>query len=234
MNYSEQILHIANQHNCKFVSFKYLGNSGNLEQIDYPITVIKDKDILSQFEITHIFFDPFRAISTISVFCAPKIESARISRDRLLDLTQKGLVDGDETIISFWIQDNELESKKYYAHQADPKDLYANLRSEICLMLDQLGFQVISHQYGASIGECVINIKAKNLVDLLDNIIVSHFFIENCATNYNLRCSFASKRSGAKIHLNIINQRANKVRNWQIYAGCSAEIYQNFLGLITQ
>ncbi|MDE1820364.1 MAG: type I glutamate--ammonia ligase [Euryarchaeota archaeon] len=81
----------------------------------------------------------------------------------------------------------------YYA--APPRDGLADLRNEICFMLeDYFGIKVEAHHHEvATAGQCEVNIRFAPLVDMADNIMTMKMVIKRVAQQYNKVATFMPK-----------------------------------------
>ena len=223
---------------CQFVSFKYCGTNGQNQQFDVPAKLIKarKKDVVKEFDIdlaeSRAFLDPFRSIPTVTVFCCKKSadNSMRTKLRILSDSTRH--YNNFQASISFWVVSNELESNDFLPMQADPCDLYANLRSEISSIAGDLKINILSHHYGYSYGESVINISADNIFKLAEDILVTKFIISNCAASYNFINSFFAVDHLRNLQITCADVIANKRVIYEVLVRNQIELYQSMISFI--
>lgn len=225
--------------NCQFVSFKYFGGDGQIQQFDVPVKLIQDQReyVTKEFDInlagSRAFIDPFRSLPTITVFCykSSSKNSSRVKLQELSNVSQN--YNNFRASISFWIINNELEQNDFASMQSDPYDLYANLRSEISSIADDVKINILSHHYGHSYGESVINISAENIYKLAEDISITKFIISNCAASYNFVSSFVvfNHSSNLRIICDAIN--SNKQLKYEELVRNQIELYDSLLSFIS-
>lgn len=197
MELSKEELAIAQKNNSEFISLKYLDNDGSLKQVDALLKtfqsdqffICNDSIILRPIKNKN-FIDPFRSFSTTSFFC----ENIGIKNNQR-ELA-KNLISNSEPLealsisaeISFCL-DDEL-GQNDYSYIADPVDKYSNLRSDIMSTLEDIGIPTISHFHGKTYSESIIGISGTDIIDLIDNIIITNFVITNVVNSYNLVAKF--------------------------------------------
>lgn len=194
MELTEEIIQFVKTSNCQFISLKYLGENGVLNQIDFSANnIFTLKDILEQKNISlapiknKFFQDPFRSLSTVTIFCTNYfVASMRSEIERINSLENFKNITVE---ISFWIID-EINNHNNIQYVADPVDLGANLRAEIVQCLENIGIATTVHYHGKTEHECIIGIQGNSLLDLADNITVAQFIINNCAASYGKKVSF--------------------------------------------
>lgn len=225
--------------NCQFVSFKYLGRNGENQQFDIPANLIKTNKeyILNECDIeleeSRAFIDPFRSISTVTVFCYKK-SADNSAREMLRKLSDSGHhYNNFQASISFWVTNNELEQNDFLPMQADPYDLYANLRSEISSIVDDIKINILSHHYGDSYGESVINISAENIFKLAQDILVTKFIISNCAASYNFLSSFVAFNHSRNLQIICDDKILNKQVRYELLVRNQIELYEALTSFIT-
>ncbi|MGC0371684.1 MAG: hypothetical protein DGJ47_000383 [Rickettsiaceae bacterium] len=188
----KRITDLVAENKCKFISLKYLGNDGALQQLDIPSSQLlleeEFKNNYSEFEVLdqHVFLDPFRSLPTLTAFCYHHSSSVAKLRD-LQDL------EGAVADISFWVMEHHAEGYVAKKNQVDPFDIYSNFRADIALILEQIGIKVISHYHGKTRGELIIKISSKGLLKLADDVVVTRFIINNCSISYNLKITLTKK-----------------------------------------
>lgn len=224
--------------NCQFVSFKYFGKDGQIQQFDIPAKLIKGKEdyIATEFDIdiaeSRVFVDPFRSMPTISVFCYKRSgdNSNLVKLQKISDSHRNH--NNFQASISFWITNNELEPNDFVPMQADPYDLYANLRSEISVIADEIKINILSHHYGHSYGESVINISAENIFKLAEDILVAKFIISNCAASYNFQSSFVAFNHSRNLQVVCNDINANKLLRCEGLVHNQTELYELLMSFI--
>ncbi|MCP5370046.1 MAG: hypothetical protein H6909_05110 [Rickettsiaceae bacterium] len=232
MNNLKSIQDLIEVTNCRFVSLKYLGEKGEIQQIDVPANLILENSeyIIADLDIdlrdSKAFMDPFRSMPTITVFCH-KRSIRNLAREKLYELSGSTTHYVDfRASISFWIINNELQKNDFSPMQADPFDLYANLRSEIMSIADEIKIDILSHHYGSSSGESVINISAQNMLKLADDILVTKFIISNCAASYNFMSFFTTPDHKNNLHVSYRDINTNRQVQYEILAHNYAELYE--------
>lgn len=224
--------------NCQFVSFKYLGPNGENQQFDIPAKLIKDRKdyIAKDFDInlaeSRAFMDPFRSAPTITVFCCKRSadSSIRTTLKHLSDSTRN--YNNFQASISFWVANNELEQNDFLPMQADPYDLYANLRSEVSSIADDIKINILSHHYGYSYGESVINISAENIFKLAEDILITKFIISNCAASYNFESSFVAFNRSKNLQITYDDMNSHKQVRYEVLVHNQIELYQSLISFI--
>jgi glutamine synthetase len=225
--------------NCQFVSFKYLGSNGKNQQFDVPAKLITDRKeyIAKEFDInlaeSRAFVDPFRSVPTITVFCYKKSadNSIRATLRTLSDSTQH--YNNFQASISFWVTNNELEQNDFLPMQADPYDLYANLRSEISAIADDIKINILSHHYGYSYGESVINISAENIFKLAEDILITKFIISNCAASYNFVSSFVAFNHSRNLRIMYDDMNSHKQVRYEVLVRNQIDLYKSLITFMT-
>ncbi|RTK92095.1 MAG: hypothetical protein EKK61_06310 [Rickettsiales bacterium] len=197
MELTEEIIQFVKTNNCQFVSLKYLGEDGILNQIDFSANNISAlKNIFEQKNIDLVpiknkfFQDPFRSASTLTVFCTNyAIARLRNEIERINSFEHLKNITNINTEISFWIID-DINNHNNIQYVADPIDLGANLRAEIVQCLENIGISTTIHYHGKTEHEYIVGIQGNSLLDLADNITITHFIINNCATSYGKKVIF--------------------------------------------
>lgn len=200
MDIKKKIQNLCETHNVKFISFKYLDEDEFLKQVD----VLYDKsqnlecflEEYGDFVFTdHIFIDPFRSHSTISVFCIKNNSVIQDLREQIESFDNSSTYNSFSAEMKFWIFDNELDYHQPALKQSDPFDLYANLRSDIIITLNEIGVKTGLHYHGTTKGENVISVKESGALQLLDTILVARFIVNNCVASYGMKNNFNSNKS---------------------------------------
>lgn len=199
MPLSKKEIEIVEQNKSRFVSLKYLGDDGELKQIDCSINIFKEG--ISFLDNTEInlqaipnknFVDPFRSFPTTSFFCE-NIASKNNTRQLLTKLISADKVFTNQVFaseISFWVEDEN--SSNNYKYIADPIDRHSNLRNDITNTLENINIKTGMNFHGSRVGESVVTIRGHNIVDLSDNILITRFVIANIADSYGLNIKFTS------------------------------------------
>lgn len=212
---STQNIDLIKKHESKFISFKYVDLNGTLKQIDISskniinnIIYIEDLELNLKPILGKIFIDPFRAITTTTIFCE-NINAKQNFRKNLLqklELSKNQNMEHDLSLeISFWLQDEMTRSKgDNLLCCADPVDIYANLRSDIIQTLENINLKTTLHYHGKTNNHCVIGISGDNLPDLIDNYYVSKFIIQNIAENYGKIAEFHCQKHN-NLCLSLVN-----------------------------
>lgn len=209
MELSSDVIQFINENNCRFISLKFLGENGILNQIDLSVNNIPMlKIILNQKNIDlkpiKCFLDPFRSAPTTNIFCIKPainfIRDAIIEFENIDDLTAE---------ISFWVLGDDMLDKTNLL-LADPIDLNANLRAEIIQCLENIGILTTFHYHGSTKNESVIGIRGKTLLNLADNMIITNYIIDNCAASYGKKVLFNISK---KANLNLLVLYSSKVSN---------------------
>lgn len=176
----------------KFVSFKFLCQNGSILQFDCLSKNIDAVENISNFEGFDlkpflIFEDPFRSNPTASVFCYDESLPENY-KQKLKDICDK--VFGKEDLkffadVKFYIEDKESsDESKSLLFASDPVDHWADLRSEIISILDEINIKTTFHCHGSMKNECIIGLEDDNLVSLADKIIVLHYIISNVSRSF--------------------------------------------------
>lgn len=239
MNNLQPILDLIEVTNCQFVSFKYFAKDGQMQQFDVPAKLIQKQEeyITKEFDINleqiRAFVDPFRSMPTISVFCYKKaVDNSGLLRLEKIANSNKNC-NNFQASISFWVENNELEQNDFVSMQADPYDLYANLRSEISSIADEIKINISSHHYGHSYGESVINISAENIFQLAEDILVMRFIISNCAASYNFQSSFVAFNHSHNLRVMCNHISSNKLLKCEGLIHNQIELYQLLMSFIS-
>ncbi|NRB11133.1 MAG: hypothetical protein HRU35_05955 [Rickettsiaceae bacterium] len=198
---STQNIDLIKKHESKFISFKYVDLHGNLKQFDTSshnninnLIYIEDLELNLRPILGKAFIDPFRAITTTTIFCE-NINVKQNFRKKLLEkleLSKTQNIKNDLSLeISFWLRDKvSNNSDDDLLCCADPIDKYANLRSDIIQTLDDINLKTTLHYHGKTTAHSVIGILGSNFIDLIDNYYVSKFIIQNIAENYGKIAQF--------------------------------------------
>lgn len=216
MQLSEEIIEQIENNNSKFVSFKYVDAIGHLKQVDCSAKSITTNDLYlnnDHYDLTpiksKIFNDPFRSHNTTTILCETRPNN---SLRQLINAEMQALnIQFDQnmrTEISFWIEDTN-KTTGHYLYLADPLDQFANLRSDIIDCLEKIGISTTFHYHGQSLLENVIGIKGNNILDLVDNYIITRFIIANVAESYGKNINFFSDNT-TNIILNFSSNRPYK------------------------
>lgn len=226
--------------NCQFVSFKYFTEGGEIQQLDIPAKLINGQEdyIARELDInladSRVFVDPFRSLPTITVFCH-KNSGNNSTRARLQKLSESAQnYNNFQASISFWITNNELEQNNFLPMQADPYDLYANLRSEISCIADNIKINIFSHHYGYSYGESVINISAENLFKLAEDIVVTRFIISNCSASYNFASSFVAFNHSRNLQIRCNDIILHQKLKYELLIHNQIELYELLISFINE
>lgn len=181
----------------QFISFKYLGDNGCIQQIDIASNNIEQIDTFldrSECVLKPIdgkkFIDPFRSFPTASFFCE-NIASKNNYRQlaiKLFNEAQQTTISSLMAEISFWIIDDSCATKNNDG--AYSIDKHANLRSDIVATLEGINIKTGSCCQDSYSGASIISVKGKNIIDLSDNLIITKFIIANMADSYGLRAKF--------------------------------------------
>lgn len=180
------------EHECHVISFKYLDENNVFNQIDISAKrYFSDQEYRERhnYLLAHaynIFLDSFRSVQTITIFCSGLSNSLK----ELRQVIKKTNISAEKTIvshISFWVIENIYKTDACTENiDSNLVDIYANIRSEILLLLEAIGVSVISH-YRKVDNEMCIAIESDNLLELIDNLVIARFTILNCAASYNLK-----------------------------------------------
>ena len=236
MEIKKKIHNLCETHNVKFISFKYLDGDEFLKQID----VLYDKsqnleyflEEYNDFVFTdHVFIDPFRSHSTISVFCIKNNSVIQDLRKQIESFDNHSTYTSFSAEMKFWIFDNELDYHQPALKQSDPFDLYANLRSDIIITLNEIGVKTGLHYHGTTNGENVISVKESGLLQLLDAILVARFVISNCVASYSMKSSFTSNKN-SNITLNYECQKKKNQMKKNLLASGEKNIYNEIKNLL--
>ncbi len=230
---SESELKIIEDNKSEFVSFKYIDENGNLKQIDSfarNLNRINEPNIhksgiipskpkinlpnLNSFICNNeiklkpindkIFTDPFRSFPTTTIFCE-NIASEYNSRDLANNIITKEKHKFELNLsaeISFWTSKDPAQEETIFG--SDIIDKYANLRSDIISTLESININTTIHYCGTCPEESIIGIKAKNIIDLADNILITKFIIANIADSYGLKARFTKPNNCKKPNISII------------------------------
>jgi hypothetical protein len=216
--HSKGIRERITQSGANFVSIKYLDASKGLTEFDLAAELFANHswhDIALMFPFMPImqlrpvryFLDPFRAMPTISVFCTNNTGITKTSYDFLQQLCQQ--VDNDKissVIVTMQIPTQEAINPN--SVRLPGADFYANMRSDLMLVLNNIGLRAIAHyknldqdhgrEYNA------ITLQFSNFHHLISDIITTKWVLSNVYANYNLiLAAQESIFNDIKIDLNI-------------------------------
>ena len=228
---AEEINALAQESKAKFISFKFIDSSGQLQQIDSFIANLNfenDAVLLCDLKLKPIankfFLDPFRSFPTIFCLCENLAYDLRSFFKENLEIKHKqGLA--LECSIEFTALDKNNNSKddNYGSSDflVDPHDKLANLRSEIILALEN-ALICSTHHYATGFNRGVIGFKAKDFLELSDNFIVVKYIISNMAESY-----------GKSVDFTLSSNNKVELENLVVTAE-DQESYQRFTDVITR
>lgn len=170
----------------EFISFKYLDDDGSLRQYDAASRNVSSDLIVHGANHPKLipikqFCDPFRSYPTLSIFCV-NAEGLK-KRDFLTKIEAfNAPVDAH---ISFWRTPNS---------QANG-DIYTDLRSEILKNLEELDIVTTIHYYKKITCQNVVGMVCKNILEVIDNVVIARYLIENLATGYGFEVAFENENN---------------------------------------
>ena len=200
MQIPDEVIQLIQNHQCQFVSFKYLDDDGMLKQLDIAVQTIARCNNIWDYQGIQlnpipykVFIDPFRSVPTVSVYCEDA-SNANSVRQMVKNINLPDSLISQHKLaaeISFWINQNTTAANNF-DNISDPIDQYANLRSDIVTILENIGIETTIHRHGPLSGQSIVGINGKTAIDLADNIVISKFIINNCAASYGFSTNFSS------------------------------------------
>jgi glutamine synthetase len=199
MEIIDKILDLAKQYSARFLSLGFVDITGKLQQRNVIITslnITKDIALIEDKKLKLIedkfFFDPFRSHPTIFCFCQD-LSSEFDYRSNAKYSIDSALInhipcEGKLNFLLHCQNKNLLPAYEYV--ESEPLDKLVNLRSEIMDILDNIGIKTTYHYNGSDLCQCLIGMKANNLLDMADNIILAKYIIKNVAQSYGKYVTF--------------------------------------------
>lgn len=209
MKFASKHIELFKKHESQFVSLKYPSLRGQLKQIDLFIhnanndrCRIYDNHISLAPLANKVFLDPFRSLRTTSILC-DNIQSEGSVRTYIKELMDNEnhdchLKQCSLTLeIAFCLQCNDKDrannEDRSCLYESDPKDIYANLRSDIVSILESINIKTTYHYHGKQESQCVIGITGGSIIDLADNYLIAKYIIQNVAVNYGQEIAIDAK-----------------------------------------
>lgn len=224
---TETDLAVVERHESKFVSFKILNDEGKLLQFDSPMKGARSNRFWHGDKQIHVepyfhLIDPFRSHRTTSIFCSDSGNSCEARK--LLCKKLQSSSDNKENIdfcLSFFVSPLEKWKKDDYIFASDPLDKYADLRSDIALILENANIQVVQHYHGSSANECIIGFRSPGFLKSAEDLVIAKYVIENVTKGYGYRANFAvPEKSLSKSNLSFyIEQKDNSKAPANTYSG---------------
>src|SRR5690606_20339012 len=119
-----------------------------------------------------------------------------------------------------------------------PVDSLQDMRSEMCLALEQMGlFPEVHHHEVATAGQCEIGVRGGSLVQKADEVLMLKYVVQQVAARHGKTATFMPKPlvgdNGSGMHVHQSLQKGGKsIMSGDVYAGLSQEALYYIGGII--
>jgi|GEM_PF-5220948 len=214
---AREINALAHESNAKFISFKFIDSSGQLQQIDSLISNLQFKDDtvlihdLTLIPIANKFFlDPFRSFPTIFCLCENLAYSTRtyFSENLEIEHQQGSILECSLEFTALNKNNNSMDGNDHGScnFAVEPQDALANLRTEVVLACENAGIDTCYHYATGSV-KSVVGFKARDFLELADNYIIAKYIIANTAESYGKSAEFMYSSNNNQV-INSVNKES--------------------------
>jgi glutamine synthetase len=144
-----------------------------------------------------------------------------------------------------WNSNNKEDNQGYKVqtqrgyHVDLPYDVNNNLRSEMCLKMEEMGVQVKYHHHevGAA-GQLEIEVELGKMLDMADKTLVTKYIVKNTAVKHGKTATFMPKPlygeagSGMHVHMMLRKDGVNLFYDEKGYSGLSQEAFYFIGGIL--